>query len=427
MRDIVSSLFHAFSARRYARQTQKLSRPVPEGAGLLEVYVQRDSFEGGKFLDRYYPGLFDSMDAAQQARLFYLPVFHRIRDYRALFTRLRQAAQNFFLREDYLTWSDYGFAFGHWVRAANLKGMRACFCGFDIGPMLDAELDTGRFSNASIQALLAYRFWRYRAPAAIGAVVDWYEGHGLDHATAAAMRWHGQDDRLVAMRPVAPEAYLSLTPTIGEVEAHVVARRWAVIGVKAQKAMAEAFPQLKIGPSPGLRHLGLRDVAPRKTGIPLRVLIVLSIEADLARLVASVVSAADGDAVWLVKRHPAMPSAEAEALFASLRSRVTFVEGDFASLLTDVDVVAGLGTNTLIEAATLGIPVICISGGNMPTELLFGPDPGVWWRMAYDGPDLSLALAQAHDIPTIVRKDLQDAYLGPFDPAILRGLLFGPT
>jgi hypothetical protein len=424
--DVLGTLFHVIFSAWYSRTTRRLARPIPEGAGLLEVYVQRDSFKDGAFNDRYYPGFYESLNVLDRTKLFYFPIFYRIRNYRELFLQMRRSPQNFLLREDFLSWRDYVFAFSHWWRAGRLKGMRANFCGFEIGEMLDAELDAGRFTNAVMQALLAYRFWLYRAPKTTLSLVDWYEGHGIDHATAAGIRWHGSRDCLIAMRGIAPESYLSTTPTAGEVRAKTVSTRWAVIGAEKRRTMSECFPQLTIGPAPGMRHLSLRSIVRNRSGHgPQRVLILLSIESDLAKLVARVLSETDCKARWLVKRHPGMPRAEAEALFTAIAANVTFVEGDFAQLLAEVDVVAGLGTNTLIEASTIGIPVICISGGNLPTELLFGPTAPVWWRVVYDGSGLSAALAEARDIPDVVSGELQEAYLGPFDPGILRQLLLG--
>jgi hypothetical protein len=422
--NIASSLFHALSAHGAARRTRHLARSLPEKSGLLEVYVQRDSFDKESFRDRYYPGLVESLDENRRERLFYLPIFHRIRDYGRLFLQLRQAPQNFLLREDYLTLADYLFAFGHWWRAGQMKGMRAAFAGFEIGPLLDAELDAGRFTNASVQALLAYRFWRFRAPFIGATLVDWYEGHDIDHATAAAIRWHGGKTRLVAMRPIAPDAYLSLTPTEGEIRAEVVAKEWVVVGRTRRASMRRSFPALSVGVAPGLRHrmLDALPAVPLDTNVP-SVLVMLSSEGAFVDRVAAMLRDAGRQTEWqwLIKRHPAMPRAEMERRFRYVEW-VTFVEGEYALSLAGADVVAGLGTNTLIEAAAMGVPVICLSAGNTPAELPFSAEDVAWWRAAYDAPELIAAVRAAlTEAPQRTDKALEQ--LGPFDPAILQAIL----
>lgn len=425
LHNIASSIFHAFSARRAARATKHLARALPERPGLLEVYVQHDSFIGGVFRDRYYPGMYDGLSADLRARLFYLPIFYRIRDYDALFRVLRRAPQNFMLREDYLTWDDYCFAFRHWWRARRLKGMHARFAGFEIGPLLDSEIDAGRFTNATIQALLAYRFWRYRVPVAQATLVDWYEGHEIDHATAAAIRWHGGQTRLLAMRPIAPSAYLSLTPTIGEIEAETVAQEWAVVGEEARAHLRREFPILSIETAPGLRHrtLGIQPAA--IPTMPPTVLVMLSLEKTFVAQVANILRQTSlQNWTWLIRRHPGMSSSDTEWYFRDIKS-ARFHEGDYAAALAEAAVVAGSGTNTLLEASAMGVPVICLASGNLPTELPFSAADDVWWRVAYGAEEFITAVQEALRQP-LRRINRVAERLGPFDPAILTTLLLPP-
>jgi len=423
---IASSVYHAISAWSAARATRSLTRSLLPNSTLVEIYLLRDSFGPEGLRDRYYPGLHESLDANQRSRVFYLPIFYRIRDYGALFGQLRRAPQNFLLREDYLRWRDYAFAFGHWLRAGRLKGLRARFAGFDIGPLLDAEIDRGRFSNAVCQALLIYRFWRYRASAGCASLLDWYEGHDIDHATAAGIKWHGNKTRLVAMRPLAPDSYLSLTPTPGEVDANVIPAEWMVVGQERRTRMAGQFPTLSVGSAPGLRHRELLNATTKGPGLePRAVLVMLSIEPHLVRLVAGIIEEASRiaqDFHWLVKRHPGLPREEVEKIFHGVAG-ITLVEGSFIEVLAKADIVTGLGTNTLIEAAALGVPVICISGGNMPTELPFSSEDEVWWRVAYDADALLEAVRSAPERLAAPPAGRLEQFLGPFDPAILHEII----
>lgn len=425
LRDAASSIFHVFSARRAARRTRHLGRPVPQNAGIMEIYVERDSFDANGFRDRYYPGFYENLSATQRARHFYLPTFYRIRDYATLLRQLRSAPQNFLLREDYLTWHDYAFAFGHWWRAGRLKGMQAHFAGFSVGPLLDAELQNGRFSNSTMQALLSYRFWRYCAMLPEATLLDWYEGHDSDHAIAAAIRWHGSGTRLVAHRGIAPFSYISTVPALHEIEQQVVAPEWAVVGHDMKDWFTARFPMLSIMSAPGLRHRPLLNgsVKGRHAGLP-SVLVLLSLELPLVQLVADMIAAASriGDCHWLVKRHPGLHRERAEASFREVVN-ATLIEGNFADALAQADIVIGLGTNTLIEAAAMGVPVICVSGGNMPTELPFASGEAVWWRAAYDADELVAAIHEAMEVPMRPRNEMMERLLGPFDPGILRDIL----
>lgn len=430
--NVASSAFHTFSAHWAAKRTRALIRPLPRTPiSVLEVYVQRDSFADGVFHDRYYPSFYESLDESERARLFYLPTFYRVRDYYAFFRNLRRSAQNFLVRQDYLNWRDYLFAFGYWWRARRLKGRAAQFAGFEVGPLVDADLERGRFSNIAIQSLLTYRFWCDigQRDFAIRTIVDWHEGHDIDRATAAAINWHVNMPRLIAYRPVAPAVYLSVTPTLHEILCGCVAKEWGVVGKAMRSKLAQTYPQITVRAAPGLRHrklLALRR-SPRGDG-GRTVLVVLSIDPRMAATVHKViapVSAASNGVNWLIKRHPAMPKEVAASIFCGGGANVTLVDGDFYELLERADLLVGLGTNTLMEAVAAGVPAICLSGGNRPTEIPLPTGCG-WWRMAYDANEFTALLPEAF---AIARKDGADTsvleeLLGPFDAAALQVLLF---
>jgi len=432
--NIASSLFHAFSAHWAAWRTRALMRPLPRSPlSMIEIYVQRDSFAGGVFRDRYYPSFYESLSEDERARLFYLPIFHRVRDYYALFRNLRLGPQNFLVRQDYLNLRDYFFAFGYWWRARLLKGRAAWFAGFEVGPLVDADLEAGRFNNITVQSLLAYRFWRDigRRNFTVGTIVDWYEGHDIDHATAAAINWHPDTPRLIAFRPIAPASYLSVTPALHEILCGSVAKEWAMVGAGMRRELAQAYPQITVHAAPGLRYRRLLTLRllPRNDGRK-NVLVVLSIDPGMAATVHRMLAPAaaqSSDVDWHIKRHPAMPREEVAAIFCELGGNVIIADDDFYELLARADLVVGLGTNTLMEAVAAGIPVICMSSGNQPTEipLPVSMECG-WWRMAYDAGEFAALLPEAFAVPHKDRADplVLEELLGPFDAAALRALLF---
>lgn len=436
--NFTSMSFHAVAAWMAAHRTRRYARPIaPVPLSVLEVYVQRDSFAQGTFRDRYYPTLHECLSEAERSRLYYLPVCYRLRDYYATFRAMRESSRNFLIREDYLRWRDYAFAFGHWWRVSKLAGVKARFGGFDIGPLVDAELRYGRFANSALQALLFFRFWNraMERGLAIDRFVDWYEGHDFDHATAAAINWHANAPTLIAYRSVAPASYLSVTPARHEVTSEVVPFTWGVVGGYVRTEIERANPELTVLPAPGLRYGRLREFqrhAP-EGGRPIT-LVLLSIERDLVERVfatiAPVVDMAGPDGCrWLIKRHPAMPEAEVRAIFHSVAHAVEFVDGDFYDYLERADAVIGLGTNTLIEAVAAGVPVICVSGGNRPAEI---PLPlsfrAGWWRVCYDASEFAVLLPQAWAEARQGHAgcELREALLGPFDVAAMRALLFDP-
>jgi hypothetical protein len=303
-----------------------------------------------------------------------------------------------------------------------------------VGPLIDADLEAGRFANSAIQALLSYRFWSAaRSDLTIERYIDWYEGHDLDHAVAAAINWHAHAPKLIALRPIAPESYLSVTPAPHEIACGVVSSVWGIVGARAREEIAHDDSQLRVLPAPGLRHLQLRRFGRRQiAGERPAILVLLSQEMDLSsRLLATVgpLLRSNDSYRWLVKRHPGMPKGEAEAAVAPYTEDGKLVEGDLYDWLAQAAVVVGMGSNTLIEAAAVGIPVICASSGNEPTELPFCTSfKSSWWSMCYDSSELATLIPQAiaagaGDLPSY---DLREELLGPFDVGAMHTLMFAP-
>ena len=309
------------------------------------------------------------------------------------------------------------------------------FARFDIGPLVDADLQAGRFANSALQALLIYRFWCKAGSRGVivSRLVDWHEGHDVDHATAAAINWHSHSPDLVAFRPIVSPSYLSVTPTRHEISCGVVPLVWGVVGTLAQNEMRKAFPEISVLPAPGLRHRRFAKPhgAMKSDGRPV-ILVLASIESELARRLQAALAAAmdapdSGGYIWWIKRHPGMPEREAEAIFGAPGSSVRYIEGDFYDWLKRADIVVGLGTNTLIEAIAFGTPTICVAGGNQPTEVpLSDVGTSAWWRIAYDPAEFASLLPEALGAARdgLRSSDLREELLGPFDPAVLRDLLF---
>jgi hypothetical protein len=428
-----SSLFHAVASLAAARRTRRDARiPGDAPISVLETFVYRDSFQNGIFKDFHYPTFYESLERDQRRRLYYLPLFYRIRDYKALFVDLRKADRNFLLREDYLGWRDYAFAFGHWWRAAKLKGRQARFAGFEVGGLVDADLEDGRFANSIIQALLNYRFLSQPKPGLnIDRYVDWYEGHDLDHAVAAAVNWNGRKIALIDLRPIAPESYLSVTPTVHEVACGVVASIWGVIGSRVREQIARAHPSLSVLPAPGLRHLRLVGFHRLLSEASPTILVLLSQELHLvAQLLATVgpLLQTGSGYHWWFKRHPGMPREEAEVALAAWDKDAELVEGDLYDWLAKAAAVISLGSNTPIEAVAAGVPVICASSGNSPTEKPFSTDfVSGWWRMCYSPAELGAVLPSAIAAGDSASSyDVKDALLGPFGAQSMQALLFAP-
>jgi hypothetical protein len=431
---ISSSLFHCLAAAAAAGLTRQLARAMPTGPLIvIDTFISDGTVANGQFTDRYYPGLMDALAISDRERCFYLPVFYRMRHYLKTFRALRTGLQNFLFYEDYAGLHDYAFAFGHWWRARKLCGAEARYVGFEIGPLIDADIRAGRFASIVVRALLAYRFHSNakRRGVTIGHILDWYEGLDLNHAIAAGVNWHGRDTELTGFRSAGPLFYMSCTPAPHEVTCGVVPSTMAVVGTKLAEEIKTLCPNLSIIPGPGLRYRSLRALA-RNSRVPEgTVLVALPLSRDMAIAVIRVMAQTRALATrplkhWRIKCHPALPQSEVlDGLGGALPEGMVFVEGDFQTWVTQADIVVGVGSSALMEAVALGVPTLCLAIGNHPTE---NPIPS--WvdsdlsRVVYDAQEAAEAMTQMIAAAAQPDRDhLHTAMLGIADDLSTRRLL----
>jgi len=401
MRDISSSIFHTIFAIAAAKFTRNGRRPLlHRNITALDVFILRDSFSSGTFLNRYYPGLEDALTPDEQFRFVYIPIFYRVRNYFSLFRAMRRSHVNFLPVQDYLKASDYAFAFGHWLRIRKIRTPSSViFSGINIASLIQAELWNGRFAQSTISALLQFRFWQKRVPAAIKTFVDWYEGQDIDHAAAAAIQWSGKPIEHIAFRPACSRLEISVFPACHEISAGVVPPVMAVTGNGFRREIATCRPSLKTSLAPGFRYAGLTDLNREPNHVP-TILVTLPLAEESVEAVAEFLRPLIGDDRlrsyrWLIKRHPAMPKAEVERLFSLSSGQFEFVDGVFHLWLRTVNMVIGLESSALLEAISLNIPSLCLASGNVPTVIPF-PD---WadrhlWRVCYDTNEARLAIVE---------------------------------
>lgn len=374
LHNIASCLYNSAAAWLAARTTRNIGGAAAETIFAVEEGINESSFIDGRKIDHYYPDLAKSISVTDERARHIVPVFYRVRSYKRLLRLIRASDTRFLLREDYLTLSDYVFALGHWWRARRFLGRPEIFAGFAVGPLIDADLKEGRFTNAVFQALLSYRFWKKASRVAhVTKLLDWYEGHDRDHATAAAINWDNLPIRHVAYRHLTGPQYLGATPAQHEIDAGVVPRNFAIVGRRAAIDLTAETRDLAVWEVPSLRFAHLSPSARTLNTAQPEVLILLGLEKSFLRaastlLLPAFTSPALQHVVWTLRPHPLSPPGAIAKIFGQLPPNVRLTENAFRIDLQRADIAIGSATNALLEALVAGVPVISLAAGNGPVE-----------------------------------------------------------
>jgi hypothetical protein len=431
---ILASVFHCSAAAFAAWQTRKPDPALP-GTPLtvINTFVSIQSVRGGQYHDGYFPEMIDSLEIEKRGSCRYLPVFYRMRNYPKAFRILRENPITFLFYEDHLDMSDYLFAFGVWWRLGKFRRIQAHYAGFEVGPLFELDLQTGRFASIVVRALLAHRFHlRARERGIhIRTVLDWYEGLDYNHAVASAVQWYNPDTSITGFRSAGSLYYMSCTPAPHEVVAGVTPRRMAVVGTRQAREIKNLCPQLNVIDAPGLRYRALSTLKREPVeggGILLALPLSAPLAADNVRtMVEARALIANPPRHWWIKSHPVLPESEVIRLLGGkLPEGMEFVRGDFYAWLRRVDLVLGTSSSALMESIARGVATICIASGNVPTEnpipSWISPDLG---RVTYGAQETAQAISEM--IKTAIcdqeLHQIQEGMLGVVTDASVRQLL----
>src|SRR4030042_1124158 len=150
-KQISFSFLAAWLTRKYKRIIK-----TDKALTLLDVFIFRNSFDKGIYLDRYYPKLLEYIDSNEKEYMYYVPTFYGIKRYKEIFIEMRKSRKNFLVKEDYLKFKDYLFALLYPLRINKLKIKYRDFSGLDIYPLIREEMGYDRVSHSSVYSLLNY-------------------------------------------------------------------------------------------------------------------------------------------------------------------------------------------------------------------------------------------------------------------------------
>jgi len=337
---------------------------------LLDVFVFKNSFDEGIFLDRYYPKLLESIKSNEKEYTYYVPTFYGIKKYKKVFTEMRKSKQKFLVKEDYLKLKDYLFALLYPIRLNKLKIKYKDFLGLDIYPLIRGEIANDRVSYSSIYSLLNYRFSRRLKENGIKLriIINWFENQVIDHGFNSGFRRYYPESKLIGYLGVPLlDNYLSLFPTEQERKCEVIPEEINVIGNGYINMVREFCPDLQIKVAPAFRYSevwGKRNYFPDKHKFS--ILVALPILTDGSDEIMNIVLKAASlinikDYIFKIKPHPACDIKKISNKWSKkLSDMFEFVDGNFNLFVEKSDILISSASTVCLETVAKGIPVIVI-------------------------------------------------------------------
>jgi len=367
-----------FLAARFTRKYKRIVK-TDRALTLLDVFIFRNSFAVGIFLDRYYPELLEPIDSDVKEYTYYVPTFYGIKNYKKVFTEMRKSKQNFLVKEDYLKLKDYLFALLYPLKLNKLKIKYRNFLGLDIYPLIREEMANDRVSDSSIYSLLNYCFSRRLKENGVKLriIVNWFENQIIDHGFNSGFRKYYPESKLIGyLGAPLVDNYLSLFPTEQERMCAVIPKEINVIGNGYIDMVKEFCPDLQVKVAPAFRY---SEVWNRRNYFPDKykcsILVALPILIDESNEIIDIVLEAAcsiniKNCIFKIKPHPTCDIKKISNKWSKkLPEMFKFVDGDFNLCVEQSDILISCASTVCLETLAKGIPVIVIGNSLGLTQL----------------------------------------------------------
>ena len=406
LRRLAATLYACAGRYAFPRLIPPHGRSLPrEPITLVDTFMYPESIRDGAFCDRHYPGMMEMLDDDERRRVFWAPVYYRVRNHARLFSRLRACRDNLLLAEDYLRFGDYAYAIGHFLRGRHALP-DVDFLGLGIGPLVREAHAEAHAGSGSIEGLLRHRFaLRLReAGVKLQRVVEWFENQEIDHGAVSGWLTFHPDTHVVGYQGfLASRTYLCMFPLDSERALGLLPHSVGVMGPALAEPAREFCPGLEVTTAPAFRFDALWHLPnenPPHEGVT--VLVSLPLDAGQTRQILEVLGTAIGRSPefdgWQVriKPHPAFPRDQfEEGATMGLQSGWTLVEGDLDGLIEEADLFVGNASSACVQAIVHGVPVAVVGGRARPT---LNPIPewvdGALWSVCHCAEDLRETLTR---------------------------------
>ncbi len=375
------------------------------GLILVDTFIS----PGFEHLDRYYPGLVESLAKTDRKRIWYVPSFYGYSFFgiKSALKKLRKSNRNYLFKERYLRFSDYLFVLGH-RRRLQCKALTFCvIAGRDFHKIMQEEMSTHPEFGGAIIGLLNYRFFLRvkESGLTVDRVVDWFENQVVDKGWNAGVRHYLPTVDSIGYQgyAVTPH-YLNMYPTTAELEGGVLPKQVAVIGEGFVESRKRFCLEIDVVTAPAFRFSHIYDFKVSVGNAGFSVLVALPKSLHESKLIVDMAcevldsSKTIGPISWQLKLHPTHTSDKLITVLGSAIDHFEIKNNSFQELLTKANLVISNASSVCLESVACGRPTIIMSGGK---GLVHNPIPDAVpseiWRICYSADELCDAILNFHE------------------------------
>jgi len=365
----------------------------------LDTFLFVDSFDNsGKYYDRYFTGIQEHF--VDRNKIWYVPTLIGLRypwQYIKVFKSIRSSSEQFLMKEDWLTITDYIKALWFSLQLPEAIKKVPLWNGYDIKDLVCYELKQDRLSTSLLVPILTYLFIKRikKLNVSLELVVDWSENQVIDRALVLATRKFYPDIYIKGYQGyVVPDYYACKDPTGYEIEAGTVPDEICVIGKKLINSKKIYSPSLKVNTAPAFRFSEIYNTIGLSKTVSNKVLVILPIShseskeiLDLCYLFSKKVGS---KYKLVIKQHPSYTKKQTKKIFPVMNeSCFNFMEGTLHQNLLSTNLLISMSSSVCYESILMEVPVAIIGSRCGP---VMNPLSGLLdlsgYKVCYDANDI---------------------------------------
>lgn len=337
---------------------------------LLDTFILQNSLKEGRYLDRYYPRLSETLEQSERERLYFLPTILGKFNRRQLKDIWKNSKENIIYKHDFLKIKDYIVAFIALLKLSLGRKTEYVFYDMNVSPLVIDEYKKKRFHGSAFEGLLNYLFISRlkKANVNLKLMVDWNENQPIDKGLIKGMKTFYPKVHTKGYQGyiISTDFNFYIQPTDYEIDNGVIPDEICVVGQGLEENVKKFSSKLKASKAPAFRFSNVYKEYGHNKSKSTNVLVALPIgmneSIDIIQVLSKAISNYDNIEFNIqIKPHPALKLNKLKELSGDAWLKCfDIVEGDFNEILASSSILIGSTSTTLIESLARGIPVIVV-------------------------------------------------------------------
>ena len=371
------------------------------------ILIDTYSFPGFVSKDRYYNGLYETVDPNNKKNLFFFPtiVLTGFFELYSAYNELKNSSRKFIIKENYITFLDILLSVFYCIRVNFIKLNSIKFNNIEISSLIGEELGSFSGYTLAIEGLQNYYFIKRlsQKQIKIKLLIDWWENQSTDKALHFALNKYYPNTKVIGYLGYIPRKMeLQLYPTIFEEKLKIILKIISVLGRALVNEIKEFNSNQCVIVAPAFRYQYLWNKKFRKKKSDLFTILVALPIADINSFhIIKLLKKSINYFILkkyriIIKKHPASKD---DVLKNILNFSNVFEIGTERTIdyfkICNLTITGGV-SSTSVEGISLGIPSIIV----LPSQLQYLPVPDKiskkMWKVCSNNKEMINAIDTFH-------------------------------